>query len=654
MVEKFMSQLPVKKWDLEWIPQKIWKNYAKLYSILFLMFISNAYAAKVEVMIEGLDEELLKNVKAYLSLEQQKNHPRLSDFQIRRFHHKATEEIKLALQPLGYYHPEIHSELKSPENGQDIFHAFYKVNAGEPVVIKEIKLEITSEGLIDKAFEIVKKEFPVKINQILNHATYDKARQNLQDLAKDRGYFDAQFAEKTLDIDDEQNTASIRLYLNTGRRYQFGEITFQQNTFNEEFLKTYLNFGKGDFYLLEKITELRRNLADSGYFSEIDIQTGKAEQNSYQLPITIKLEPRNKNRYKFRLGYGTDTGIRIAADWERRYLNDKGHRIETGIVGAQNNQQYGGKASYIIPNNVTQEDSWETTLNYQAKNISGDLLIKQLATDLELPLNYTTNSRRSSFSLKLSKHHRRELFGFKLKETLSTEYFDEQLNLLKTLDESSKNLVQQDFNHLSSILNSHYRLIIPSMRWNWLETDNKVYSKRARQLQLNIQGAGEMLGSNTSFAQLQLSGKFIEGLGNKGRILAQVAMGFTKAKVAVDLKDIKLYKLPESLHLRTGGDYSVRGYEFEQLRGTSGLGAAYLFNSSLEYEHLIVDKWSVATFVDMGNVFEEMSKMKLKNSAGLGVRWQSPVGPVKIDIAWALQEPNKPYRIHFNIGPDFR
>jgi len=618
------------------------------------MFISNAYAAKVEVMIEGLDEELLKNVKAYLSLEQQKNHPRLSDFQIRRFHHKATEEIKLALQPLGYYHPEIHSELKSPENGQDIFHAFYKVNAGEPVVIKEIKLEITSEGLIDKAFEIVKKEFPVKINQILNHATYDKARQNLQDLAKDRGYFDAQFAEKTLDIDDEQNTASIRLYLNTGRRYQFGEITFQQNTFNEEFLKTYLNFGKGDFYLLEKITELRRNLADSGYFSEIDIQTGKAEQNSYQLPITIKLEPRNKNRYKFRLGYGTDTGIRIAADWERRYLNDKGHRIETGIVGAQNNQQYGGKASYIIPNNVTQEDSWETTLNYQAKNISGDLLIKQLATDLELPLNYTTNSRRSSFSLKLSKHHRRELFGFKLKETLSTEYFDEQLNLLKTLDESSKNLVQQDFNHLSSILNSHYRLIIPSMRWNWLETDNKVYSKRARQLQLNIQGAGEMLGSNTSFAQLQLSGKFIEGLGNKGRILAQVAMGFTKAKVAVDLKDIKLYKLPESLHLRTGGDYSVRGYEFEQLRGTSGLGAAYLFNSSLEYEHLIVDKWSVATFVDMGNVFEEMSKMKLKNSAGLGVRWQSPVGPVKIDIAWALQEPNKPYRIHFNIGPDFR
>jgi translocation and assembly module TamA len=641
--------------ELVLIPQKIWKNCVKLCSFLFLVFISNTLqAAKVEITIEGVSGELLNNVKAYLSLEQQKNHPRLSDFQIRRFHHKATEEIKLALQPLGYYHPEIQSELKSPENDQNPFRAFYRINAGDPVLIQEIKLDITGEATEDKAFQAFQNEFPLKINQILNHANYDKARQNLQDLAKERGYFDAQFIEKTLDINDEQNTASIRLHLETGKRYQFGDVSFQQDTFDYEFLQTYINFEKGDFYLLEKISELRRNLADSGYFSEIDIQTGKPDQSSYQLPISIKLEPRNKNRYKFRLGYGTDTGIRIAADWERRYLNDKGHRIETGIVGAQNNQQYGGKASYIIPNNVTQEDSWEATLNYQTKNISGDLLIKQLATDLALPLNYTANSRRSSFSLKLSKHHRREILGFKLKETLSTEYFDEQLNLLKTLDDSSKNLVQQDFNNLSPLLNSHYRLIIPAVRWNWLETDNKVYSKRARQFQLNIQGAGDILGSNTSFAQLQLSGKFIEGLGNKGRILAQVAMGFTKAKVAFDLKDIKLYKLPESLHFRTGGDYSVRGYEFEQLRGTSGLGGAYLFNSSLEYEHLIVDKWSVATFVDMGNVFEEMSKMKLKNSAGLGVRWQSPVGPVKIDIAWALQEPNKPYRIHFNIGPDFR
>ncbi|MEY3218832.1 MAG: hypothetical protein RIT27_189 [Pseudomonadota bacterium] len=611
-------------------------------------------AAKVEINIDGINGELLNNVKAYLSLEQQKNHPRLSDFQIRRFYHQAPEEIKLALQPLGYYHPEIKSELKQPEEPQNNWRVSFQIKAGDPVLIQEIKLEISGEGLEDSAFQIFRKEFPLKINQTLNHANYDKARQNLQDLARQRGYFDAQFLERTLEINEDENSAIIHLHLETGKRYRFGDVLFEQETFNEVFLQTYMNFEKGEFYLLDKITKLRQNLADSGYFSEIDIQTGKPEQNNDQIPITIKLEPRNKSRYKFRLGYGTDTGIRAAIDWERRYLNSLGHRIETGIIGAQNNKQYGAKASYIIPNNIVQEDSWETTLNYQTKNLVHDTFIQQLSNDLQRPLISTIDSRKNSFSLKLSKHHRRELFGLVLKETLSVEYFDEQLDLLKTLDNPSKNIVRNDFNRLLPILDSHYRLIIPATRWNWLETDNKVYSKHGRQIELILQGAADKLGSNTDVGQLQLNGRFIEGLSNKGRLLARVALGFTKAKVAMNLPNLKLYQLPESLHFRTGGDYSIRGYEFEQLRGASGLGSLYLFNTSFEYEHLIRDKWSIATFVDMGNVFESFSKVPLKNSAGLGMRWQSPVGPVRIDIAWALNEPNKPYRIHFNIGPDFR
>jgi len=621
---------------------------------LFFLIATPLQAAKVEINIGGIDGELLTNVKAYLSLEQQKNHPRLSDFQIRRFYHKATEEIKQALQPLGYYHPEIKSELKQPEEPDNIWRVFYHIKAGDPVLIQDIKLEISGDGLKDSAFQTFRDEFPLKINQILNHASYDKVRQNLQDLARNRGYFHAQFLERTLEINEEDNSAIIYLHLETGKRYQFGEIIFEQETFNDGFLQTYLNIKKGDFYLLDAITELRRNLADSGYFSEIDIQTGKAEQNSYQLPITIKLEPRNRNRYKFRVGYGTDTGIRIAADWERRYLNSLGHRVETGIIGAQNNKQYGTKASYIIPNNVLEEDSWETTLNYQTKILVGDTFIQQLSMNLQKPLISTIDSRKNSFSLKLSKHHRRQLFGFTLKETLSAEYFDEQLDLLKALDSSSKDIIQNDFNGLLPILDSHYRLIMPAMRWNWLETDNKVYSKHGRQIELVVQGAADKLGSNTDFGQLQLDGRFIEGLSNKGRLLARVALGFTKAKVAMNLPNMKLYQLPESLLFKTGGDYSIRGYEFEQLRGASGLGSLYLFNTSFEYEHLLMDKWSVSTFVDSGNVFESFSKILFKNSAGLGLRWQSPVGPVRIDVAWALNEPNKPYRIHFNIGPDFR
>jgi translocation and assembly module TamA len=42
----------------------------------------------------------------------------------------------------------------------------------------------------------------------------------------------------------------------------------------------------------------------------------------------------------------------------------------------------------------------------------------------------------------------------------------------------------------------------------------------------------------------------------------------------------------------------------------------------------------------------------MKQGSGTGVRWQTPVGPIRLDIAWAITEPDNPWRIHFNIGPD--
>ncbi len=64
--------------------------------------------------------------------------------------------------------------------------------------------------------------------------------------------------------------------------------------------------------------------------------------------------------------------------------------------------------------------------------------------------------------------------------------------------------------------------------------------------------------------------------------------------------------------------------------------------------------WSAATFVDVGNVFNEFNKITWKTGAGVGVRWQSPVGMVRLDLACALNEPDKPFQIHLTIGPDFQ
>jgi len=76
----------------------------------------------------------------------------------------------------------------------------------------------------------------------------------------------------------------------------------------------------------------------------------------------------------------------------------------------------------------------------------------------------------------------------------------------------------------------------------------------------------------------------------------------------------------------------------------------------LEYSYLIADKWRLATFVDVGTTTNDFSE-SLKTDVGFGVRWITPVGPIKVDFAFGLtsddvySDYDKPFRLSFSIGP---
>jgi len=71
---------------------------------------------------------------------------------------------------------------------------------------------------------------------------------------------------------------------------------------------------------------------------------------------------------------------------------------------------------------------------------------------------------------------------------------------------------------------------------------------------------------------------------------------------------------------------------------------------SLEYEHRIVGNWGVAVFADTGNAFNSVHD-GLETGVGIGLRWQSPIGMVRVDVASAVSEDNG-LRLHFTLGPD--
>jgi translocation and assembly module TamA len=113
-------------------------------------------------------------------------------------------------------------------------------------------------------------------------------------------------------------------------------------------------------------------------------------------------------------------------------------------------------------------------------------------------------------------------------------------------------------------------------------------------------------------------------------------------------------QVPLNMRFYAGGDQSVRGYDYKSLspRDSTGqvIGASNLVSASAEYTYKLTPHWRLATFVDTGNAFDAVSE-GLKVGSGVGVRWISPVGPVRLDVAWGVSEDSPSPRIHFFMGP---
>ena len=120
------------------------------------LWFATAVAAPPQLTIEiiGIDSTLETNVRLYLSIEQQKNSELLTGAQIRRLHRRADREIAAALEPFGFYQPEIESTLS--DDGDNRWRATYRIDAGPAVIIDSVEhglptrearvIDITGQG----------------------------------------------------------------------------------------------------------------------------------------------------------------------------------------------------------------------------------------------------------------------------------------------------------------------------------------------------------------------------------------------------------------------------------------------------------------------------------------------------------------------------
>jgi len=563
--------------------------------VCYLLITSTAAHADINISIKGIDGQLKDNALAFLSINQQKKRTDLSATRIQQLHKKAIKEIQQALQPFGYYHATIDAKLsKQPTD----WLAQYQVNKGPPVHITAFDIQVTGEGNEDSKFFNLINNFPLQVGDILAQEKYEAAKSSFLEIATERGYLDAKFNEHKILIDLTNNTAKIVLIFHSGQRYQFGSINFQQTILSSRLIKTFLTFKTGDPYSINQLLVLQKALSDSDYFMRSEVTTQRDLANGLQLPIDVLLVPRKRNQYTAGFGYGTDTGARTSLGWSNRRINRQGHRLDLKLTLSeiQNSQTL----QYTLP------------IHYQRA--------EQVAITGARSHNFLDD--KDDILQTLSVSHSSSL-GI-LRQTLAINYRFEEFVVNR----------QRNFS----------TLLMPSVSWELADADNRVHPKKGHRVNWDIRGASENVLSSTTFVQTELEAKWVYAFWPQYRLI-------TRAHGATSVVS-KFSELPSSLRFLAGGDHSVRGYDFESLGPSDNEGGKHLLTGSIELERTIIGKWSFALFIDAGNAFDEVDLLDIKQGAGFGIRWQSPIGPIRVDLARQLDFVNPSWHVHLTIGPD--
>jgi translocation and assembly module TamA len=548
-----------------------------------------------EATVSGIEGEIEDNVMLMLSIQKEKcDSPK---WKIQGLFEDSDQEIDQALRAFGHYHGAV---KKSLALNKDCWKADFDINPGSRVVVSDVDIVINGDAKDDPEFIDLLKQLPLKQGSPLNHGQYESMKSKIESLALGKGYLDGSFTEKKLLIDKQNNTAQMKLTFDAGKRLVFGDVIVQQDILDDGLVKKYLSIKSGDFYTSEKLAKTHNALSKSGYFDTVDIRSDLEHVQGHRVPVIIKLSPKKKAHCGFGIGYDTDVGPLLNANYINRRINQHGHFFTANID--------------ISPVLSTAEVEYTIPLD----NPTTDLF--SLGGGIKREHTQTLNSKSATLSARL-KH----AFASGWKQTLFLDYSYEDFT---TGVDSGQTL-----------------LLVPGGNWLRSVSNNPLRPTEGYRLEFEAKGSYKNPVSDVSFLQGYMSAIWLHKLPLGGKFIGRTLQGAT----LVD----QFNKLPASYRFYAGGINSVRGYAYKELGPKDKLGnvegGEFLSVISAEYEQAVSDNWGVAAFVDTGNAFN-LDNIHFKTGVGLGLRWYSPFGPIRVDFALPLDESDSSFQIHFAAG----
>jgi translocation and assembly module TamA len=564
-----------------------------LFALLILALTPTFASGSVDLKITGVKRAVQDNLDAYLSAI-----PKNEYSTQLRFRSRLEDVIIKAHQALGYYHPKIKfTEQKEDES------LLVEVDSGPATLIKQVDIVLIGDMKEDEDARLLLSKTKLKEGRRLNHSEYDQLKSNLENLALQKGYFDAKFEKSQLAVVPSKNEAYIHIHYNSGERYRFGETTIEGSQIWPERLIALQPYKVGDDYRMGQIGDFSQNLSSTNWFSSILVEPDLSQLGqSHELPMTVRVEPASRNQLETGIGYSTDIGIRGSLQWNKPWISGRGHSFSSSFTISEPEQAI--TLSYKIP----------------IENVRTDYYI------VKYGLKHEDSSDDQSIESNLA-FERHWLLDNGWNRTLYIRYLIENYEL-GNLDDTGQ-------------------FVLPGMTFTRSRTRGKRLITWGDKQSFTFEYGDKSLFSEARVLRLLADTSWIRSYGEDHR-------GIFRLDGGANLTD-DFDQLSPSLRFFAGGDNSVRGYSYESLSPTDSdgdeTGGKFLATTSLEYQYRLVDNWWLAAFYDIGDAFNDMPE--LKRGTGVGVRWVSPIGPLRIDFAWGLDaDPGDEFQIHFTLGPE--
>ena len=544
--------------------------------------------------------DLARTLRQGLSLVRWQNDAQMTPEQLGRIAKESEREAREVAATEGYFSATVETRI---EQAQPEWKVTLKLEPGARTRVASVDISFsgpaTQDGEARKLFERVRERWLLRPGEPVRQADWDQAKRGaLRDLSRGR-YAAPRIADSKAAIDPETREAKLEIELASGPAFRFGPVRVTGlKRYADSVAENLSPIRPGDTYDRDVVLAYQRRLLESGYFASVQADLDTHPLLADAAPLRVAVIEASSQDIETGISYTTDAGPRFELRYGNQDIFDSAWRYKTSLRVDEKEQ--------ILQLDFDSPPKPEAHWN-----------------------NFFTRAKRTDIQNEITEElafgaAHKFYAGFAPVALITSMHFEQQF------------LAERE---------DYRQALYLGFRRSFQRTDDLVLPR------LGIIGTAEIGGgppeiSTERFLRVVANMSLLYPVSRAGDLLLRGQAGVVFAETREGI--------PSSFLFRTGGDQTVRGYAFESLgvqQGDATVGGRRLLLGSIEYTHWIGDNWGPAVFLDAGNAWDSGATFNPALGYGLGVRFRTPIGPIRADIAYG-EETNQ-YRLHFSIGYTF-